>query len=361
MKNIGILTFHDTLNYGATLQCYALQKTIEEMGASVEIIDYKCPRFEKEYSPFYVSQKKVKKIAYMLCAIKMNCKKQKKKRVFHQKYLKLSQKYFKETIAESNKNYEMFIVGSDQVWNWKLTDFDKTYFLDFVDEGRRKISYAASFGLNDIDVEYQDIYRKLLQGYDKISVREKRGMVLLRQLGISDSELVSDPVLLLNRTCWEEIATVPKMNDYILLYTINNTDAYEYAKKLSQRTNKKLIYLSAPLKAPFYGKKIREIGPDEFVGWFLNAAYIVTDSFHGTVFSVLFQKQFVSFQKDKNRGVNSRIKSMLEILALEKRAVENKEEQDIICMPIDYEKTQILYDQYVIRSKDFLKKVIGEI
>lgn len=356
---VGILTFHDTLNYGASLQCYGLQKKLNMMGVQTEVVHYQCPKFVKEYSPFYVSQKNIRKFLYMVVALKMNLAKQKKKKAFQQKYFPLSKSYTRQTIAQANGEYDGFITGSDQVWNWKLTDFDTTYFLDFVEKGKKKFSYAASFGLSQIDDDKKPIYQKLLTGYDEMSVRESKGAEIVQSLIERNPDVVADPVLLLTKEQWEEIARVPDEKGYVLLYSINDTATFEYAKKLAEVTGKELVYLSAPIKCRAKCKKVREIGPDEFLGWFKNADYVVTDSFHGTICSVLFEKKFVALQDRRAENHNSRIVNFLERVGLTNRIVATVSEQQVMQNTVDYSAVKEKLKAYVEESNCYLKKVIG--
>lgn len=362
MNKIGILTFQDTLNYGASMQCYALQEKLSLMGAEVQVIDYKCSKFMKEYSPFYVSQPNLRKFFYMLAALKMNIVKQRKKKLFQKKYIRLSKPYTLESISEANNIYSTFITGSDQVWNWHLTGFDKTFFLDFVKPGLKKYSYAASFGISEIEEEKIEEYRKLISGYDAISVREESGAALVHHLGQEVKQLVVDPVLLLNAEEWRKIEVKPQMKNYILLYSINNTIAYEYAYRLAQETNKKLVYLSAPLKKRGNFIKVVDPGPDEFVGWFDAADCVVTDSFHGVVTSILFHKQFVALQdRNKSANANSRVWDLLCRLSLTERVVDKCEQINVMNNKIDYVQVQNELNNYINDSVLFLKQIIGEI
>lgn len=356
---LGILTFHDTLNYGASLQCYGLQKKLNMMGVQTEVVNYQCPKFVKEYSPFFVSQKNIRKFLYMLAALKMNLEKQKKKELFQKKYLPLSKSYTRETIAQANEEYDGFVTGSDQVWNWKLTDFDTTYFLDFVKTGTKKFSYAASFGLSQIGNDKKSAYQSLLAGYDEMSVRESKGAKIVQDLIGRNVDVVADPVLLLSKEQWEQIACVPNDNHYILLYSINDTAALAYAKKLAEITGKELVYLSAPIKCRAKCKKVREIGPDEFLGWFKNADYVVTDSFHGTICSVLFEKKFVSLQDRRAGNHNSRIVNFLERVGLTDRIVEDPSQQQVVQNAVNYSMVKEKLQEYVEESNAYLRKLIG--
>lgn len=360
-KRVGIITFHDTLNYGATLQCYALQEVLHNMGAEVQVIDYKCPVFEKVYSPFFVSAPTLRKFLYMLAAMNMNLKKQKKKRDFQKRYIRLSQTYSPETIHMANAEYDIFIAGSDQIWNWQLTGFDKTYFLGFVRDDKKKYAYAASFGVSSIEEEYKELYKKYLEKFTRISVRESSGAGIVKELIGIDPPVVEDPVFLLPVQKWNEIAALPNLKDYILLYSFKDTLTYRLAKKLSKTTGKRLVYLSAPLKKTSNFIKVTAPGPDEFVGWFRNADYIISDTFHGTVLAILFQKPFlVCLNNTDEVNANSRIENLLKRLGLSEQIVNSSSQVSTILEPIDYESVNTKLNTSIHKSLMYLKRIVQE-
>lgn len=359
-KKIGILTFQDTLNYGASMQCYALQKKLQLMGADAEVINYKCPKFVKEYSPFYISKLNVKKFLYMIFAFKMNVIKQRKKIKFQNANIQLSKKYTPDTISLANQCYDIFITGSDQVWNWHLTGFDKTFFLDFVEKEKEKCSYAASFGISEIEQDKSVAYSNLLSNFNYISVREKSAQNILSSLIKRSPEIVVDPVFLLSSQQWKQVLICPQLENYVVLYSINDTKAYECAKELAKQTGKTLVYLSAPLKKHGNFLKITNIGPDEFVGWISNADYVITDSFHGVATSILFHKQFIALQdRRKIANANARIWDLLFDLNLTNRIIQEPTEIDKIFEQIDFEQVQDVLDVNINKSVLFLEKIIG--
>lgn len=357
MKKVGILTFHDTLNYGASLQCYALQKKLCLMGVDVKVIDYKNLCQKKFYSPFNIDNKSLKKIVLMIISLPVNLIKQKKKKAFHKTYLPLSESYYKNTINKANSNFDVFIVGSDQVWNWRLTDNDTTFLLDFVDDKNLRYSYAASLGIKEIDNEKLIQYRDNLIKYRDISIREKGSIELVRSIVDKDIKISVDPVFLLSYDTWKNMAAKIKLRNYILLYAFNGTRAYEYALQISKNTGKKLIYLSAPIKKFGKFKAKRAIGPIDFIGWFLNADYVITDSFHGTAFSIIFKKQFVSFCSDKTYDGSIRIKNLLNELGLQDRILSEKLNFEKLSEEINYNEVDNKLKLYVKASENYLQEI----
>ena len=203
-KKIGILTYHRAYNYGAVLQAYALQSAIQNINYNVEIIDYCCDYIEK-----IGSEKSIKNIIKFILSGRRINQTKKKFVKFRNDKLNLSNNDFnRDTIKEIADLYDIYIVGSDQVWNYQGSNFDKTYFLDFVKQNTKKKSYAASFGISKIPPKYEKEYIRLLNKFSDISVREKQGINIINNLLGKDCELVLDPTLLLSKKEWKEKTSI---------------------------------------------------------------------------------------------------------------------------------------------------------
>ena len=320
---IGILTFHNAVNYGAILQAFALQNKLCNMGYDAEIIDYRNPCISQGNSSWNLSSLNIKKIIYACIAYRDNKKKIRKFILFRQQRLRLSnQIYNRSNISESVKYYDKFLVGSDQVWNFKLTNNDMTYLLDYCKQNDMKYSYAASMGIEELNDQNKSIFSIQLNYFKKISVREKENAVLLRTIVSRPIEVMIDPVFLLNRNTWNNIAKKPAItHKYILTYKLNDTpDTFAFASLLSKQTGYPVIALQAQYRRisnDFI--KRRSDSPEEFIGWIQNAEFVLTDSFHATAFSIIFNKKFMSFLKKGEGQGNSRIINLLRIFNLEDR------------------------------------------
>ena len=360
-NRIGILTFHNTLNYGASLQCYALQTHLLDAGYDVKVLDYQNEKFKKEYSPFYMPNRSLRKFAYMLAAFPTNVGKRRRKKVFDKKNLMRSAPYDKTDMKDANKNFDCIIVGSDQVWNYNLTNSDFTYLLDFAAPALKKISYAASFGLSSIDEAHARVYLPLLRDFSHLSVREEQGKSLLQNMGVeTEAKVVIDPVFLLSREKWLSLLAPPKRKGYIALYMFRNRAALEYAKQLSRSTGKKLVYIGAPIKSFEKCKKVRRIGPFDWLSLIAHADYVVTDSFHGTAFAVLMQKKFVSFRDvDGGMKADSRLETLLGKIGLEHRLLSRQTDVDLIDQEIDQEDVSRRLTALINESKQFLKDALS--
>lgn len=319
MKKIGILTFHQAINYGAILQTYALQFVLADK-FDVSIINYRSEKFEKEYYKlklrykiikfFYETQKEIKKKKFI---------------DFSNRRLKLTERINeKKELSDFCCNYDYIITGSDQVWNYRITNTDWTYLLDFV-EPMKRLSYAASFGVSDIPDDLKEHYRKLLSKFKYITVREKQGQEIIKELCNIDVPVVLDPTLLLNKNDWESICDNKiDRNKYILVYCLRKSKTLlNFAKKLKEDTGLEIIYLNPRRKHSFGRCSAAKAGPEEFVELFLNADYIVTNSFHGTIFAINFNKKFVVDLDTGEGNTNSRIEGILDIFGLNNRIVQD--------------------------------------
>ncbi len=307
-NKIGILTFHRADNSGAVLQAYALQETLEnEFSADAEIIDYRCDKIEqtrgiRRGNGLKESVKNIFKAVYYYI-------KRRGFNRFRKERLKVSDKiYNRENIIESLKCYETFIAGSDQIWNLECSGSDTTYFLDFVQEDKKKISFSASIGNCVFGKKDEKNIAQLIKALNGVSVREKSAVSKLESIGINDIAILPDPVFLLSAEEWESVMKKRiHKGKYVLVYLIQDDtniskNAYDYAKKhgLKLINNKKSIEF------------ILHNSPDEFLSWIYYAECIFTNSFHGTAFSVLFGKRLIAERMLKNGEINERVNELLE-------------------------------------------------
>lgn len=330
---VGIITFHRAINFGAALQVLALQKTIENIGACVEVIDYRCEYIEKDYRNIRINKNNIlKDIVNNVISYSIRKNKKNKFYDFNKKYLKLSNEiyYTKKDLEKANSEYDIFITGSDQVWDNKCAKFDSTYFLDFVDNKLKKNSYAASFAFAEIPNDLKDEYKRRLKDFNSISVREESGKKIFEELLMKDISVSLDPTLLLNKEEWDLF--IPKKYNtekYILIYTVNPPkNLYTYAKAISKKTGYKIINISDSFKKRGNTTYARGIDPGEFLALFKNAEIILTNSFHGTVFSIIFEKKFNVELTFSNNKINHRSENLLKLLSLENRIFENVDEKD---------------------------------
>lgn len=358
---VGIITFNRAINYGAVLQSYALKKTIEEMGHQCQVINYKCDIVEKGASPFYINSMSVKDILIFLMQIRMRMCKNKKFKEFTDKYLDTDNPVIdSSSINTVRDKYDLLITGSDQVWNYEITGLDENYFLKFASDKTKKISYAASFGVAEIPQLYREKYKELLSDIDTISVREDTGRCIVKELTGKDSIILIDPVFLQDKNKWEKISEKPDIKgDYVLVYSINHTDSYKIAEKISADKNIPVVGLQTPMSNRTKCRIIRTESPTEFLGWINNARYVVTDSFHGTAFSVIFEKQFVLCGGGESVSRNSRQKNLLNTLGLSSQIC-SFDDYDKIYKKIDYSSVKAAADKEKDAALLYLKNEITQ-
>lgn len=328
MHKIGILTFQQAINYGAVLQMYALYTFINQLGYPVEILNYDAKKISSGYKAFHLkSMFWPKSLAFELLNYRIKGNRNKKFEQFVHKYIKMSPLVSRSQLKKKSDDYDCYIVGSDQVWNPFITGSDTTYFLDFV-QGKRKISYAASFGISQWPKKCSISLGAILENFYHISVREKTGKEIIHRImpARDDITVDVDPVFLLKRKEWQCFVAPFNQSPYIFVYTVGNPqNVYQYASKLASEKKINIINLrytkSFRRPAEQIGQVIYDASPEEFVSLIGNAAYVVTNSFHATAFSLIFNREvFVEMPA----GLSSRIQDLFYLVGLSHRTIDEK-------------------------------------
>ncbi len=332
MKKIGILTFHVAENYGASLQCYALQTTLNKYGENIEIINYKPQRKWSKYGNWarFFSKAYLARVLFNL-----PIKKQIKQRTcafqnFSENFYNLGTRYIlsENTISDACRDYDAIFFGSDQIWNLEDKMYDRsTIFYGDFPYSKKKIAYSASFGDVLLNAKKNKSYiQEKLSQFLKISVREQSGVDFLNTIGISSS-LTVDPTLFLPKEDWDKLAgdTPIISGEYIVYYSCNGHKySWKYAQRLSKMTGLRVVNLNPHPKTFCAGfENHYDFGPIEFLNCIKYSKYTVVNSFHGTVFSILFEKDFYSVfpQLNGNIKLDSRRYTILSQLGLEKNIV----------------------------------------
>lgn len=365
MKKVGILTEHRARNFGSCLQAYALQNTIDKLGYHAEIVDYRPKVIENSFGIFIVDLYKqcgnhpVKLIKFFINTVvfsPLRIVREIKFFQFRKKKFNLSGTKF-ETITKhvlSKMKYDAYVCGSDQIWNPKITDgLDPVYFAVPFDGKARKISYAASVGLSNLQQQEEKTFTEYLSLMDVVTVREESAKDMLQPLTDKRINRVLDPTLLMEKSDWIKLFAdreKPKFR-YILVYSLKVDDEMvAYAKKLSQEKNLSVLFFDLRKR---YGKNSISkftADPVDFLYYLYHAEYIVTNSFHGTVFSVLFEKRFVCVPM---AGTSSRMIDLLDMLDLNNRLL--SEDFDIDAY-IDYSHAKEVRNSEKTRSLELLKE-----
>lgn len=217
---------------------------------------------------------------------------------FKVKNMRLSERYTNpEELKGTNGKYDIYISGSDQIWSPML--LNPVFYLSFVEDKYKKIAYAPSFGVSSIPEIKKNKIAEMLNKYDRISVREEQGTKIVNQLTGRIVRSVLDPTMLLTEDKWEKVAIKPKDEKYVVCYFLTfNKEYYEKAKEFADRKNLKLILISTTKETYTLDCDIRiDVGPSEWLGYIKYADYVFTDSFHGCVFSMMFEKIFFIFKR----------------------------------------------------------------
>lgn len=323
----GLITFHHAHHYGAQLQAYALMKAINDTGADCEIINYVRPDTTEGNRLFKkgLTARALLSNANTLVNYRQLKTRYERFESFVNDDMKLSEKFYNsyEELLKDAPGYDVYVCGSDQIWNpliFKENTYDPAFFADFAKSGRR-IAYAPSFGITEIPEDKREDLRRYLGRFDCLSVREKQGEKIICDVAGRDSVTVLDPTLLLTGDEWSEYSEAPVFKEpYMLCYFISYPGRYSgYVKALSEKNGLPVVSLCGARRVvPQTEHTVLDAGPREFLGLFRNASMVCTDSFHGTVFSITFKKDFYSFASalTSEKTVNSRLYNILEKLGL---------------------------------------------
>ncbi len=365
-KKIGILTFAYSSNPGSVLQAYALQKTITEIeGYTAFIVNYQKtaadrPIFGKNVFFGPVRSWTAKKVIGWTARCLAYPVRMRKYNKFFGRYYNGDPKKRpcpKEELSKLGESYDAFVVGSDQIWNFDSINVDTTYFLDFVQNGAKKISYAASLGGNGIPQNKIETVAALLKDFSAVSVREKSSIEVVEPFTKVPVKWVLDPSLLLDKE-WNEMAVTPREKKYVFLY-LREDSAYleDFAKKLAEKYGLQVIKVVLHWKCDGRGRRQKAMGPLQWLGYMKNADYVVTNSFHGICFSIAHRKEFfVGLLKGNRDFTNPRISDVLAQFGLSDRCIDNVDIENL--SPINYEAVDAFLEERKQFSLAYLKNAL---
>ena len=314
---IGIITMISD-NYGNRLQNYALQEALIKIGNTVETLNNP---WEDDYNKHKeLIKQNIKKLFYILFRIPLRYKRKIKFDKFNNENIIFSNLWLNQEKdrRKANEYFDLFVCGSDQVWNSEAKEINGKYFAAFADENKR-ISYAASFGIESIMEERKEEFTNYLKGMKYISVREQSGIKIVEELTGNKAYCHIDPTLLLNASEWDAIATECPTNKerYIFCYFLGKPSQriLREIEKYKEKNKIKVYSISSE-----YDATHNNVGPEEFIALIRDAEFVLTDSFHGTVFSIIYQKPFYSFSRNGvKESMDTRILSLLDLSGLEDR------------------------------------------
>lgn len=379
-KRIGIISILRVDNYGAELQSYATQEVMNRMGYEAEIIDYifyKNPLHSKEKVsyPFYPYplKNRLKEWANLVLS-KVNqlrhieAEKERRSRfdAFHSSYNRFSPKQYKRysELYANPPEYDAYCVGSDQVWNPRCYTNLSPYFLTFAPKDAIKFSYASSFGVSSLPASAKSQYAQCLENLSLISVREPDGVRIVRELTGREAQHVADPTLLLSSQEWQIVQKpVEGLPDkYVLVYELHPLQSImDLAQRIASENGCKVVRLCKATSDTREAENVVNVvsaGPSEFVYLFLHAAAVVTNSFHGTAFSINFKKDFYCVISRKLTN-NSRQLGLLSMCGLLDRVVYDQEAMpSLASLKIDYAEASAKLNVFVEKSKQYIKRAI---
>lgn len=335
---IGIITMHRVVNYGSALQAFATQWALKTLGYDSELIDYEFQKPVKVYSSR-------QKIVHAIVAVRdflrgsPNKKKQERFDAFYlDNYALTNDRYTRDSITADPPQYDVYLSGSDQVWNPRFAGNDINFMLAFVPDDKPKISFASSFATDFIDDAHKKLYAPQLKRYDAISVREQSGASVIKELTGKDAVVCCDPTLLLTKKSVAELALRSSLTigyKYILVYGLHYMfDPYPYLYDIVNHVSKELkcrvVYLDGR-NADLFKKNatvVSAAGPCEFLWLFEHAEFVITTSFHGTAFSLIYDKPFYGVV-DKQSKTDSRITSLCVLSRAERSLIDYREKPQV--------------------------------
>ena len=324
MKKIGIVTLYDDINIGNKLQNYAVQTFFTNLG-------YQCKTIRHWEMAHFLIKKGIKNRLIALLGvpqkrakiIRMQAKRKERFRDFSNKYLRLGPEIrFKKIPEDLRDKYDYFVTGSDQVWhNWTNTTKEIEYFfLTFAKENQR-LTIAPSFGKNDIENEFCDVYKKGILGIPYITCRENQGAKMIKSLTGKNATVILDPTMLIDTNEWLKIEKQPNAftgKKYILTYSLGemSQEITQFISRVADKNHFEIIDIFNVEMEKYYYTT-----PDEFIYYIRHAEIVITDSFHATVFSILFHRNFIVFDRNTTTmgNMSSRLDTLLNTFQLQDR------------------------------------------
>jgi len=363
---VGIFTFPNSVSYGATLQMYALCRAVERLGHEADAIHYQNMFMKKELHCKSTAESDSK---YLF--------KRKLKRVLHGKQYRNFKKFEKKSVSLYPKKlltnesrlpfvgvqYDAIVCGSDQVWNPRITGGDLSYFLNFCGETTRRISYAPSFGVEVLSDDLKAQIKEELNQFYALSVREVQGQAMISDMIGREVPVVVDPTMLLDADEWRRMETPYRKvkGNYILYFTVKSSPRlFKKTQEFAKKHGLTMVVVGGNIL-----KKIKnpdstihyavDISPSEWLWLMDHAQYVATNSFHGTAFSIVFEKDFYL---ELSAATNSRLTNIVRIMALEDRIL--PAETDMIPSKADYTKARDNMLSLRESSLNFLKNALLE-
>lgn len=367
---IDVITLHRVRNYGSSLQTLATQRYFQKLGCDVEVIDY----YPERYSSFgllkrlkYKSKKLEKNPILLLCARMIISVSYLKKKIvfdsFLKKYIHMTPKTYKteEELMKNCPAADAYCTGSDQVWNSHWNEgVDRPLYLSFVGADKYKFSYAASIGDAKLGNQEKQQVLPMLQEYERISVREDVGVSIIRDMGL-DAEHVLDPTLLFKKDEWKDyISDRFKGQKYVVTYNLHHDKRIDqYANQLAKKHGLKVYNISYNFHDIIRKGTLKWCPTvEEYLGLINNAQFTITDSFHATVFSILFHTKFVIIYPEE---ASSRLRSILKLVNMQERGFDDMPKLESAEKEIDFAAADRVLENERKRTEKYLSGIVNEV
>ncbi|QSX05285.1 polysaccharide pyruvyl transferase family protein [Sedimentibacter sp. zth1] len=355
MKKIAIATLNGYFNYGNRLQNYALQEVLSSFGYEVQTLRINRDKHADKFNSFL---KEIKRWIKNPSAYYNQKHRQSVFLEFSHRYIIETEMVFNmdDDLTHLNREFDYFVVGSDQVWNPSMNRVSSFFFLDFVEENKR-IAYAPSFGISKLPDEVNSDYQKWIKEIPYLSVREDDGTKIIKNLTGREVSVLVDPTVLLTKEKWINVSRVAKnkpAEEYLLTYFLGGIPK-EYKKQINEIANVK------GLKIMNLGDKNEKdtyrTGPSEFIDYIKDCSVFCTDSFHGAVFSILMEKPFIVYERKGAVSMYSRIDTLLNKFDLSERKSDNIEINEKV-FEIDFSHTLSILEKERELAINFLKNAL---
>ena len=361
--SVEILTIHFGINHGSVLQCYALSKTLRELGAEVEVIDYVPARYKmwNNVKIKYPDKSLPWKLAFLFASSIIRLPQKAVFRSYLKKHIILSRRFSEaDELTAGCPLADLYLVGSDQVWNSTYNGSkDKSYLLGFVPQGVPRASYAASIGKDELTEEEGSSIAEAIASFVGVSVRESKAAEQLAAHGV-EARVDLDPVFFLDREQWCELASRKIGKEpYVLVYVIaqNYESMVRQAREIADMRRARLYVLSVkPIRMPGVDRNFLFANPSDFLALFRDADFVVSNSFHGTAFSIIFRKRFLTYAAK----YNARIENILTLTGLEQHLVTGRFDETLISEKIDYLVPADAIERGTASARLYLKRLLKE-
>jgi hypothetical protein len=367
---IGILTYHRAHNYGALLQAYALKTYLKSLGHQTELIDYWPEYHNEDYKlvPYFKSRRflsKIKAVLLLLLGYNKIIKRTNGYKQFMSEHLEISDNPLYTTGEAMNEmEYDVAVYGSDQIWRQSnypsFKGFSDVFFGSYLPKVKKKITYAASMGIIEVDQKDKDYLKRMLANFDALSVREEELKQLVDEIIGDNISLVLDPVFLLPKEEWLKLNLNPTpihQEKYIFFYQLMpSKEAMDFVDRLKDYYGYKVIESRGRVEPLLFAKRYHQTAsPTDFLSLLNNAEIVVSTSFHGVAFSIVFEKQFYALGMNNNSG---RVQSLLNKLDIYDRLLINTEEVDFE-EKINYHQVNVKKEVLIKQSQNYLIETIN--